>query len=36
MSMPQTLERLRAITLADIHEARTRIAKTIVRTPCSV
>src|SRR3982074_1564672 len=33
MSMPQTLERLRAITLADIQEARTRIAKTIVRTP---
>jgi threonine dehydratase len=33
MSMPQTLERVRAITLADIREARTRIAKTIVRTP---
>src|ERR1700730_17096565 len=31
--MPQTLERVRAITLADIQEARTRIAKTIVRTP---
>src|SRR5258707_15244708 len=33
MSMPQTLERVRAITLADIQEARTRIARTIVRTP---
>ena len=33
MSMPQTLERVRAITLADIQEARTRIAKTIVRPP---
>src|SRR6266404_5668052 len=33
MSMPQTLERVRAITLADIQGARTRIAKTIVRTP---
>jgi threonine dehydratase len=33
MPMPQTLERVRAITLADIQEARARIAKTIVRTP---
>jgi len=33
MSTPQTLERVRAITLADIQEARTRIANTIVRTP---
>src|SRR6266478_6356971 len=33
MSMPQPLERVRAITLADIQEARTRIARTIVRTP---
>src|SRR3982074_1872323 len=33
MSMPQTLERVRTITLTDIQEARTRIAKTIVRTP---
>jgi threonine dehydratase len=31
--MPQTLEPVRAITLAEIREARARIAKTIVRTP---
>lgn len=31
--MPQTLEPVRAITLAEIYEARARIAKSIVRTP---
>jgi threonine dehydratase len=31
--MPQTLEPVRAITLAEIQAARARIAKTIVRTP---
>jgi threonine dehydratase len=31
--MPQTLEAVRAITLADIREARTRIANTVLRTP---
>jgi threonine dehydratase len=31
--MPQAVEPVRAITLADIQEARARIAKTIVRTP---
>jgi threonine dehydratase len=31
--MSQTLEAVRAITLADIQEARTRIAKTVLRTP---
>jgi threonine dehydratase len=31
--MPQTLEAVRTVTLADIQEARTRIAKTVLRTP---
>jgi threonine dehydratase len=31
--MAQTLEAVRAITLADIREARTRIANTVLRTP---
>ena len=31
--MPSTLEAVRPITLAEIHEARGRIASTIVRTP---
>ena len=31
--MPTTLEAVRSIELADIREARKRIAKTIVRTP---
>jgi threonine dehydratase len=31
--MPQTLEPVRAITLAEIQAARARIAKTVVRTP---
>src|SRR5258706_13780820 len=31
--MPPTLEPVRPITLADIRQARERIAKTIVRTP---
>ena len=33
MSTPQVLEPVRAITLAEIQEARTRIANTVVRTP---
>ncbi len=33
MTMPTTLEAVRPITLAEIHEARGRIASTIVRTP---
>jgi threonine dehydratase len=31
--MPQTLEPVRAITLAEIREAKARIAKTVLRTP---
>jgi len=31
--MSQTLEAVRAVTLADIQEARKRIAKTVLRTP---
>src|SRR5450759_2013876 len=31
--MPQTLEPVRAVTLADIQDARARIAKSILRTP---
>src|SRR5260370_20666787 len=31
--MPNTLEAVRPIELADVREARKRIAKTIVRTP---
>jgi threonine dehydratase len=31
--VPTTLEAVRSIELADIREARKRIAKTIVRTP---
>jgi threonine dehydratase len=33
IALSQTLPPVRAITLAEIHEARARIAKTIVRTP---
>jgi threonine dehydratase len=33
MAMPTTLETVRPITLAEIREARERIAETIVRTP---
>jgi threonine dehydratase len=33
MPMPQMLEPVRAVTLAEIHDARARIAKSILRTP---
>ena len=33
MRMPPTLDAVRPITLAEIHQARERIAQTIVRTP---